>query len=53
MANATKSIVEFRLMAIKEPMIVDFVEEFLRVPDERKEAFRNRRVSLLDASFSL
>ncbi len=43
---------EFKLMAIKEPMIVDFVEEFLRVPDERKEVMKARKMSLLDASFS-
>ncbi len=28
------SLQEFKLMALKEPMIVDFVEQFLRTPDQ-------------------
>ena len=53
MGNGRLTVEEFKLMALKEPMIVDFVEEFLRIPEAAKEfsstgANRARRKSLLD-----
>ncbi|KAI8894780.1 hypothetical protein BC833DRAFT_603588 [Globomyces pollinis-pini] len=31
--DGSLSITEFRLMAVKEPMMIDFIEEFLRIPE--------------------
>ncbi|KAI8916395.1 hypothetical protein EDD86DRAFT_198426 [Gorgonomyces haynaldii] len=34
--DGSLSVTEFKLMAIKEPMMVDFVEEFLKLPEAEK-----------------
>ncbi|KAI8920673.1 hypothetical protein BC831DRAFT_477907 [Entophlyctis helioformis] len=31
--DGSLSVTEFKLMAIKEPMMIDFVEQFLRIPE--------------------
>eukprot|EP00842_Homolaphlyctis_polyrhiza_P002197 jgi/Hompol1/2979/HPOL_006271-RA len=41
--DGSLSVTEFKLMAIKEPMMIDFVEQFLRVPDDDdREGLLNR-----------
>nr|KAJ3420979.1 DnaJ sub C member 7 [Polyrhizophydium stewartii] len=36
--DGSLSVTEFKLMALKEPMMIDFVEQFLRVPEKRTES---------------
>ncbi|KAH6564043.1 hypothetical protein BASA50_000220 [Batrachochytrium salamandrivorans] len=35
--DGSLSVVEFKLMALKEPMMIDFVNQFLRVPEKKND----------------
>ena len=43
--DGTLTLEAFKIMSLKEPLITDFVEKFLRLPEEI--SYRDRRKSLI------